>query len=180
VIAELAARGRLERVIVTETRPLLQGARLTAYELTRLSIPYELIIDAAAASVIARGDLDAVIVGCDRVAANGDVANKIGTYGLALAARAAGIPFVVAGPTSTIDLDCPSGDRITIEERDQDEVRTAAGRALTLPDSPCRNPAFDITPGGLVTALVTDRGVAQPVSAESVVELAARRYPRVS
>ena len=116
-------------------------------------------MDSAAPGLIASGAVDAVIVGCDRVAANGDVANKVGTYGLALAAEAAGIPFVVAGPTSTIDPGCPSGDSIEIEERDADEVRHAGGTLLTLPDTPSRNPAFDVTPASLVTALVTEQGV---------------------
>jgi methylthioribose-1-phosphate isomerase len=159
VIAEQADRGVLQIAIATESRPLLQGARLTVYELEQLGIPHELIVDSAAAGLIAAGEIDAVIVGCDRVAANGDVANKVGTYGLALAARAAGIPFVVAGPTSTIDPTTPTGADITIEERDPDEVRQAAGRLLTLPATRTRNPAFDVTPAGLVTALVTERGV---------------------
>ena len=162
VIAELAVRGRLDQVIATESRPLLQGARLTVYELTKLEIPHELIVDSAAAGLIAGGAVDAVILGCDRVAANGDVANKVGTYGLALAARAAGIPFVVAGPTSTIDPNTPTGRDITIEERDADEVRTAAGQLLTVPGTRIRNPAFDVTPAALVTALVTERGIVQP------------------
>jgi methylthioribose-1-phosphate isomerase len=159
VIAELAARGTLEHVLATESRPLLQGARLTAYELARLNISHELIVDSAAAGLIAGGAVDAVIVGCDRVAANGDVANKVGTYGLALAARAAGIPFVVAGPTSTIDRGTPTGTDIRIEERDADEVRLLAGQRVTLDETRCRNPAFDVTPAALVTALVTERGV---------------------
>jgi methylthioribose-1-phosphate isomerase len=158
VVAELHDRGTLEHVFATETRPLLQGARLTTYELAQLGIPYELIVDSAAAGLIARGEVDAVIVGCDRVAANGDVANKVGTYGLALAANAAGIPFVVAGPTSTVDLDTPTGAEITIEERDSDEVRTAGA----APATPCRNPAFDVTPAALVSALVTEQGALQP------------------
>ncbi len=162
VIAELADRGALERAIATESRPLLQGARLTVYELARLGIPHELVVDSAAPGLIAAGAIDAVIVGCDRVAANGDVANKVGTYGLALAAHAAGIPFVVAGPTSTIDAATPTGADITIEERDPDEVRSAAGRVLTLPGTRTRNPAFDVTPAALVTALVTERGVVHP------------------
>ncbi len=162
VIAELADRGTLEKAIATESRPLLQGARLTAYELAKLGIAHELIVDSAAAGLIAGGAVDAVIVGCDRVAANGDVANKVGTYGLALAARAATIPFVVAGPTSTIDLGTATGADIVIEERDPDEVRSAAGRRLTLEQTPCRNPAFDVTPAALVTALVTERGVMRP------------------
>jgi methylthioribose-1-phosphate isomerase len=168
VIIELADRGTLERVIATESRPLLQGARLTAYELGRLRIPYQLVVDAAAAGLIASGAVEAVIVGCDRVAANGDVANKVGTYGLALAARAAGIPFVVAGPTSTLDPDCAVGAEIAIEERDGDEVRSAGGHPLALPETPARNPAFDLTPAELIHALVTERGVARPVRAETV------------
>ena len=168
VVDELWRRGGLRGVVATETRPLLQGARLTVYELGRLGIPHELIVDSAAPGLIAAGAVDAVIVGCDRVAANGDVANKVGTYGLALAAQASGIPFVVAGPTSTVDLDCPSGSSIVIEERDPDEVRLAAGAFVTVDGTPCRNPAFDVTPAALVTALVTERGVARPVDAASV------------
>jgi methylthioribose-1-phosphate isomerase len=168
VLAELHDRGRLERVIATEARPLLQGARLTAYELDRCGIPFELVVDAAAAGLIASGSIEAVVVGCDRVAANGDVANKVGTYGLALAARAAGIPFVVAGPTSTVDLDTPTGAGIVIEERDPAEVRTVAGSLLTLPSAPCRNPAFDVTPGSLLSALVTERGVLTTPTGDSL------------
>jgi methylthioribose-1-phosphate isomerase len=168
VVAELASRGSLERAIATESRPLLQGARLTAYELARMGIAYELIVDAAAAGLISAGGVDAVIVGCDRVAANGDVANKVGTYPLALAASAAEIPFVVAGPSSSIDLGCPSGAHIVIEERAADEVRSASGALVTLPDAPCRNPAFDLTPARLVSALVTERGVFSPVTADSI------------
>jgi len=168
VIAELHERGRLQEVLATESRPLLQGARLTVYELSRLGIEHRLIVDSAAAGLIAAGAADAVIVGCDRVAANGDVANKVGTYGLALAAQAAGIPFVVAGPTSTIDPDCPTGAGIEIEERAPDEVRSAAGQQLTIPAASCRNPAFDVTPAPLVTALVTDRGTARPVDADTI------------
>jgi methylthioribose-1-phosphate isomerase len=173
VIAELAQRGNLEGVLVTESRPLLQGARLTVYELTRLEIPHELIVDSAAAGLIASGAVDAVIVGCDRVAANGDVANKVGTYGLALAAQAAGIEFVVAGPISTIDAGCPSGEEIQIEERGFEEVRRAGAQELTLPGTRCRNPAFDITPAALVSSLVTDRGIARPVRHDSIASLLA-------
>ncbi|MGO9976564.1 MAG: S-methyl-5-thioribose-1-phosphate isomerase [Solirubrobacteraceae bacterium] len=172
VLAELHRRGGLRSVIATESRPLLQGARLTVYELAQLGIPHELIVDAAAAWTIASGAVDAVIVGCDRVAANGDVANKIGTYGLALACAAAGVPFIVAGPTSTIDLDCPSGKAITIEERSADEVRHAGGRLLTLAHTPCRNPAFDVTPAAMVSALVTERGVVTPVNRETIAAVA--------
>ncbi|MGZ4182321.1 MAG: S-methyl-5-thioribose-1-phosphate isomerase [Solirubrobacteraceae bacterium] len=168
VIAELADRGGLEEVLATESRPLLQGARLTVYELQHLNIPHQLVVDSAAAGLIAAHAVDAVIVGCDRVAANGDVANKVGTYGLALACTAAGIPFVVAGPTSTVDHDTPTGAQIAIEERDPDEVRAIGGRALTGAATRCRNPAFDVTPAALVTALVTERGVAKPVGEASL------------
>jgi methylthioribose-1-phosphate isomerase len=173
VIAELGDRGELELVLAAESRPLLQGARLTVYELGRLGIDHALVVDGAAAGLIAAGEVDAVIVGCDRIAANGDVANKVGTYPHALAAAAAGIPFVVAGPCTTIDRTCPSGAEIVVEQRDSEEVRTAGlwreePLALTVPGTPCRNPAFDITPAALVTALVTERGVAAPPTHASV------------
>jgi methylthioribose-1-phosphate isomerase len=176
VIAELADRGELELVLAAESRPLLQGARLTVYELGRLGIEHALVVDGAAAGLIASGEVDAVIVGCDRVAANGDVANKVGTYAHALAAAAAGIPFVVAGPCTTIDPACPSGADIVIEERDGAEVRSAGlwrdePLVLTVGGTPCRNPAFDVTPAGLVTALVTERGVAAPPAPASVSRL---------
>jgi methylthioribose-1-phosphate isomerase len=173
VVAELAERGQLEGVIACEARPLLQGARLTVWELARLGIAHELIVDGAAAGLMRMGEVDAVVLGCDRVAANGDVANKVGTYGLALAAHAAGIPFVVVGPTSTIDADAASGDEIEIEERDADEVRHARGEALTVPGTRCRNPAFDVTPAEFVTALVTERGVASPVTEARIAALRA-------
>ena len=171
VIAELADR-RPVRVLACEARPLLQGARLTVWELGRLGIEHELAVDGAAAGLIRRGEVDAVITGFDRVAANGDVANKVGTYGLALAARAADLPFIVAGPSSSVDLSLPDGDGIEIEERSADEVRRAGGALLTVEGTPCRNPAFDVTPAELVTALVTERGVARPVSAETVAGVA--------
>ena len=171
VAVELAERDDIT-VLACETRPLLQGARLTIWELRRAGIAHELLVDGAAAGLIRRGEIDAVIVGCDRVAANGDVANKVGTYAHALAARAAGIPFVVAGPTSTIDASIATGEEIVIEERDMDEVRHAGGALLTEAGTPCRNPAFDVTPAELVTALVTERGIASPVTTESVMALA--------
>jgi methylthioribose-1-phosphate isomerase len=170
VILELHARGPVE-VLAGETRPLLQGARLTVWELARAGVAHSLVVDGAMAGLIARGEVDAVIVGCDRVAANGDTANKVGTYGLALAARAARIPFVVAGPTSTIDRGLADGDGIAIEERDADEVSSFAGVSTTLPDTAVRNPAFDVTPAALISALVTERGVAQPVDADTVAAL---------
>jgi methylthioribose-1-phosphate isomerase len=155
-------------VLACETRPLLQGARLTTWELARAGVPHELIVDGAAAGLLRAGQADAVVVGCDRVAANGDVANKVGTYGLALAARAAGVPFVVAGPTSSIDPAAPSGDAIDIEERGADEVLTFAGSPIAPPGTAARNPAFDVTPAELVTALVTERGVLVPGDVERV------------
>jgi methylthioribose-1-phosphate isomerase len=178
-IAELHDRGELELVLAAETRPLLQGARLTAYELGRLGIEHAVIVDGAAAGLIARGAVDAVIVGCDRVAANGDVANKVGTYAHALAAAAAGIPFVVAGPCSTIDQDTPSGDEIVVEQRDPAEVESvpsdsAGGRFRIAPaGSHALNPAFDVTPARLITALVTERGVTRAVDRDGVARLLA-------
>jgi methylthioribose-1-phosphate isomerase len=171
VIAALADR-RPVRVLACEARPLLQGARLTVWELGRLGIEHALLVDSAAAGLIRTGQVDAVVTGFDRVAANGDVANKVGTYGLALAAHAAGIPFVAAGPSSSIDGSLAHGDAIEIEERGADEVRQAGGSLLTVPGTPVRNPAFDVTPAGLVWALVTERGVAQPVDAASVAAVA--------
>jgi methylthioribose-1-phosphate isomerase len=179
VIDELARRGDVS-VLACETRPLLQGARLTVWELRRAGIPHELLVDGAAAGLIRRGEVDAVIVGCDRVAANGDAANKVGTYAHALAARAAGIPFVVAGPTSTIDASISSGDEIVIEERAADEVRHAGGTLLTAADTPCRNPAFDVTPAELITAFVTERGIAAPPTRSSVLELLATPSGRLA
>jgi methylthioribose-1-phosphate isomerase len=170
VIRELAARGDVE-VLASETRPLLQGARLTVWELARDGIPVTLAVDGAAAGLMRRGEIDAVIVGCDRVAANGDVANKVGTYSHALAARAAGIPFVVAGPTSSVDPALAAGDAIEIEERDADEVRRPGGELVTLPDVAVRNPAFDVTPAELITAFVCERGVAQPPSTAAIAAL---------
>jgi methylthioribose-1-phosphate isomerase len=167
VIAELAERRPL-RVLTCETRPLLQGARLTVWELRRLGIEHALLVDSAAAGLMRRGEVDAVVTGFDRVAANGDVANKVGTYPLALAARAAGIPFVAAGPSSSVDRTLAAGDDIEIEERGAEEVLGPAGIAGT----PCRNPAFDVTPAELVWALVTERGVARPVTPETVAAVA--------
>lgn len=172
VILELRERGPVH-VLAGETRPLLQGARLTVWELARSGASHDLVVDGAMAGLIRRGEVDAVIVGADRVAANGDTANKVGTYPLALAASAAGIPFVVAAPTSTIDAALPDGDSIEIEERDGDEVRAFAGAETTLAGTGVRNPAFDVTPAALVTALVTERGVARPPDAASIAALLA-------
>ena len=167
-----AERGAVH-VLAGETRPLLQGARLTVWELARAGVGHDLVVDGAMAGLIRRGEVDAAIVGADRVAANGDTANKVGTYPLALAAAAAGIPFVVAAPTSTIDAHLPDGDSIEIEERDADEVRAFAGTETTLPATGVRNPAFDVTPAALITALVTERGVARPPDAASIAALLA-------
>jgi methylthioribose-1-phosphate isomerase len=171
VIAELADR-RPVHVLACEARPLLQGARLTVWELRRLGIEHALLVDAAAAGLLRTGAAHAVVTGFDRVAANGDVANKVGTYALALAAGTAGVPFVAAGPSSSIDLRLPTGEGIEIEERDADEVRAAGGALLTIEGTPCRNPAFDVTPAGLVWALVTERGAARPVTADTVARVA--------
>jgi methylthioribose-1-phosphate isomerase len=164
VVRELNARGRLEFVYADETRPLLQGARLTAYELAADGIPHAVQADGAAASTILRGLVDLVVVGADRIAANGDTANKIGTVGLALAAREAGIPFVVAAPWSTVDLATPDGSAIEIEERAGEEVTTLAGRRLTPAGTRGFNPAFDVTPARFVSLITTERGVVEPAT----------------
>jgi methylthioribose-1-phosphate isomerase len=172
VILELHDRGEVA-VLAGETRPLLQGARLTVWELARAGVPHALVVDGAMAGLIRRGEVDAVVVGCDRVAANGDTANKVGTYPLALAAQAAGIPFVVAGPTSTIDPALPDGDGIEIEERDADEVRAFGAAQTTVAGTEVRNPAFDVTPAALISALVTERGVARPPDTAAIAALLA-------
>jgi methylthioribose-1-phosphate isomerase len=159
VIRAAAAEGKSVRVFADETRPYLQGARLTAWELQRDGIPVTVITDNAAGHLMARGEIDLVIVGSDRIAINGDVANKIGTYTVAVLARRHGIPFYVAAPTSTVDADCPEGAAIPIEERDSAEVLELLGRR-TAPDGvDARHPAFDVTPAELVTAIVTEQGI---------------------
>ncbi len=155
-------QGKRLHVWVDETRPLLQGARLTAWELTRWGIPCTLIADNMAASLMGAGRVDAVITGADRIAANGDAANKIGTYGLAVLAHAHGIPFYMAAPVSTLDLSLPDGRAITIEERKAAEI-THHGGVLLAPDGVAvYNPAFDVTPAGLISAIITESGVARP------------------
>jgi methylthioribose-1-phosphate isomerase len=158
-------QGRLAEVWVDETRPLLQGARLTAWELRRAGIPHRVVADAAAGSLMARGLVDRVVVGADRIAANGDVANKVGTYPLAVLAARHGVPFYVAAPLSTIDTATPDGRAIPIEERDPGEV---------LEDGAAFNPAFDVTPAELVTAILTEGGVLEPPYAESIARAVAR------
>jgi methylthioribose-1-phosphate isomerase len=152
-------RDRLSQVWVDETRPRLQGSRLTAWELRKAGIPFRVIADSAAGGLMARGLVDRVVVGADRIAANGDVANKVGTYPLAVLAARHRVPFYVAAPLSTIDPDTPTGDRIPIEERAPEEV-TADGHGF--------NPAFDVTPAGLVTAVITEAGVLEPPYADSI------------
>jgi S-methyl-5-thioribose-1-phosphate isomerase len=166
VVHALHTRGVVARVYANETRPLLQGARLTAWELDQLGVDYRLVVDGAGASLIARGLVDAVVVGADRVAANGDVANKVGTYPLALAAARAGIPFVVAAPESTLDPAAPDGASIEIEDRGGDEVLAVAGRRIAPPGARAVNPAFDVTPADLVTAIVTEGRVVRPAAGE--------------
>ena len=154
-----AERGLLERVLVDETRPLLQGARLTAWELERAGIPHAVIADSAAGSLMARGEVDLAVTGADRIAANGDTANKIGTYSLAVLAAHHEIPFYVVAPTSTLDRATPDGSGIPIEERDPAELTSRF---------PARNPAFDVTPAALIAAIVTEDGVHRPPYDESL------------
>jgi methylthioribose-1-phosphate isomerase len=158
VVWHLHERGLVESVLVDETRPLLQGARLTAWELAQAGVPYRVQPDSAAAAAMARGLVDCVLVGADRIAANGDVANKIGTYSLAIVARHHDVPFVVVAPSSTVDTKIATGADIAIEEREARELREFAGRALTPPDAEVFNPAFDVTPANLITAVVTEHG----------------------
>ncbi|WP_433891340.1 S-methyl-5-thioribose-1-phosphate isomerase [Streptomyces sp. CA-111067] len=158
-IRELAAAGDLAEVIADETRPLLQGARLTAWELAEDGIPFRVCADSAGPWAIASGLVDAVVVGADRIAANGDTANKIGTYALAVAAHRSGVPFLVVAPESTIDPATATGADIEIEERDGAEVTCYAGHAVAPPGTRAYNPAFDVTPAELITAVVTERRV---------------------
>jgi methylthioribose-1-phosphate isomerase len=161
VIRSAARLGKLAHVFADETRPVLQGARLTAWELLRDGIATTLITDSMAGHLMARGEIDAVVVGADRIAANGDVANKIGTYTLAVLAREHSLPFYVVAPVSTIDLGTASGDAIPIEERSHSEVTDHGGRRLAPQGVGVRNPAFDVTPGRYVAAIVCERGVAR-------------------
>jgi methylthioribose-1-phosphate isomerase len=165
VLRAVWERGRLAQVWVDETRPLLQGARLTAYELERAGIPFRLVTDSSAGALMARGLVDRVVVGADRIAANGDVANKIGTYPLAVLAERHGLPFYVAAPLSTIDPHAPDGGAIPIEERDPSELGASV---------PAVNFAFDVTPAELVTAIVTEAGVLEPPYEESIARVLAR------
>lgn len=161
-------RGRRFRVYADETRPLLQGARLTAFELSAAGIDVTVLCDGAAASLLASGRVSLVVTGADRIAANGDTANKIGTYGVALAARAHGVPFYVAAPRSTFDLSISDGGEIPIEERPAEEVRRIGGRVMVPEAAACYNPAFDVTPAELIRGIVTERGLLEPVSATNI------------
>jgi methylthioribose-1-phosphate isomerase len=168
VVYAKAAAGEPVQVLASETRPLLQGARLTAWELVNAGIPVTVVADTAAGAAMAGGLVDAVLVGCDRVAANGDTANKIGTYSLAVLARANQLPFYVVGPLSSFDPDAASGAGIEIEQRPAAEVSTIAGRQVAPGAAGVWNPAFDVTPAALITAFITDAGVLRPPFERSI------------
>jgi methylthioribose-1-phosphate isomerase len=171
VIRAAAEQGKNVAVLADETRPFLQGARLTAWELVKDGINTTVITDNMTASMMRLGNVDLVVVGADRIAANGDVANKIGTYGVAVLAKEHGIPFYVAAPLSTIDLDTPDGSGIPIEERNAREVTHVGSSRLTPEGALIRNPAFDVTPAKYITAIVTERGIARPPFSESLAQL---------
>jgi methylthioribose-1-phosphate isomerase len=163
--------GKKFEVIADETRPFLQGARLTAWELEKSGVPVTLITDNMAAALMRQKKIQRVIVGADRIAANGDVANKIGTYGVAVLARQHDIPFYVAAPLSTIDLKCPTGDQIPIEERNAEEVTNFFNQRVAPAGIKVRNPAFDVTPNEFVTAIITERGIAKAPYSETLKKL---------
>jgi methylthioribose-1-phosphate isomerase len=175
VIFELARRGKTPRVWVDETRPLLQGARLTAFELMHREIECTLICDNMAAHVMQAGQVQAVITGADRIAANGDAANKIGTYGVAVLAHAHGIPFYIAAPTSTFDLAIQSGNEIPIEQRSGREIVQGFGKATAPAGVAVYNPAFDVTPAGLISGIITERGAIEKPTAEQITLLFTNR-----
>jgi methylthioribose-1-phosphate isomerase len=175
VVREAHRTGELERLWVDETRPLLQGARLTAYEAAREGMPYTVLADNAAGSLFAAGLVDAVLIGADRISADGAVANKVGSYPLAVLARHHGVPFIAVAPVSTVDPGTADGSGITIEQRSAQEVREfAPGVRVTPPGAPVYNPAFDVTPPALVSAVVTENGPAHPVSRESLERVCSR------
>jgi methylthioribose-1-phosphate isomerase len=171
VIFSAHEQGKHIRVYADETRPLLQGARLTAWELQRRGVPVTLICDNMAAQVMKEGKVQKVVVGADRIAANGDTANKIGTYGVALLARAHGIPFYVAAPSSTFDLTIPDGAAIPIEQRESHEVTHGFGRQTAPSGVDVYNPAFDVTPAELIAGIITEKGVIRPVNQETIREV---------
>jgi methylthioribose-1-phosphate isomerase len=170
--------GRLAHLWVDETRPLLQGARLTAFEAARAGLPHTVLADSAAASLMAAGAVDLVLTGADRIAADGSVANKVGTFALAVLAHHHGVPFAVAAPVSTIDFAAEGEGAIRVEQRPGEEVTCFAGHAVAPPGSAAYNPAFDVTPASLVTALVTERGITRPVTAGTLADLGTTRPPR--
>jgi methylthioribose-1-phosphate isomerase len=180
VIRAARDAGKRIQVLADETRPFLQGARLTAWELKKDRIPVTIITDSMAGHFMQRGKVSCVIVGADRVAANGDVANKIGTYSLAVLAHRHAIPFYVAAPLSTLDLNCPSGDRIPIEERPAREVTHILDRQIAPGGVKVLNPAFDVTPNELVTAIVTERGIARQPLGRTLARLASGAAPEVA
>jgi methylthioribose-1-phosphate isomerase len=171
VIRAAAEQGKKVAVLADETRPFLQGARLTAWELVKDGIDTTVITDNMAGAMMRLGQVDLVVVGADRIAANGDVANKIGTYGVAVLAKEHGIPFYVAAPLSTVDLNTPDGSRIPIEERSDREVTHVGATRVTPDGARIRNPAFDVTPSKYVTAIITERGIARAPFAESLPQL---------
>jgi len=175
IIRAAHAAGKKVSVIADETRPYMQGARLTAWELHKERIPVTVIADSMAGAVLARGEVSCVIVGTDRTAANGDVANKIGTYPLAVLARRHGVPFYVAAPLSSIDLNCPGGEQIPIEQRSKKELSEFGGKRIAPKGVAIFNPAFDVTPAELITAIVTERGVAYAPFGESLAALKRER-----
>jgi len=162
VIFHAHQKGKLKQAWVDETRPLLQGSRLTAWEMQKAGIPFKLIVDSAAASVMKAGKADLVITGADRISANGDTANKIGTYNLAVLAHHHNIPFYIAAPYSTVDLNLETGEDITIEERESDEVTSFGSRATAPDKTETWNPAFDVTPSSLITGIITEKGIIKP------------------
>jgi methylthioribose-1-phosphate isomerase len=168
VIRYAHEQGKRVHVFVDETRPRLQGARLTAWELQQMGIPFTVVPDGASGHIMRTRKIDLCVVGCDRIAANGDVANKIGTYNLALAACAHGVPFYSAGPSSSVDLATPTGDDIPIEERPAEEVSHIGTISLTPDGAAVANPAFDVTPGEYLTAIITEKGVAYPPYTQSL------------
>jgi methylthioribose-1-phosphate isomerase len=180
VIRAAVEQGKKIHVYADETRPFLQGSRLTAWELVKDGIPTTVISDNMSGAMMRQGKIGAVIVGADRIAANGDVANKIGTYTVAVLAKEHNIPFYVAAPISTVDLETPDGSTIPIEQRNPAEVTHIAGKAITPAGVQVENPAFDVTPSRLVTAIVTERGIARAPYERSLAALVEQRFPRVA
>ena len=178
VIRGAVAEGKAIRVLADETRPFLQGARLTAWELARDGIPVEILTDSMAGHFLSKGEISAVIVGADRIAANGDTANKIGTYSLAVLAKESGVPFYVAAPATTLDLACPAGASIPIEERSSAEVLLIGGHRIAPEGIFARHVAFDVTPARYITAIVTDEGICRPPYGESLADAVRRAGER--